>query len=121
MIEGIHRFGSSLNAHLHFHCCIRDGVFAPAPAADAAAGVLFHAASALAAAAMATVQAQVRHRVVRAILRSLGAPSTPPTIAQARGPPLWATVDAALLDSIPAADLSTPPPPPYEFDQRIAW
>ena len=30
----IHRFGSSLNAHLHFHCCISDGVFEPAYAAD---------------------------------------------------------------------------------------
>ena len=38
----IHRFGSSLNAHLHFHCCIIDGVFAPAGAADTAAGVVFH-------------------------------------------------------------------------------
>ena len=59
--------------------------------------------------------------VVRDILRHLGEQSTPPTIAHARGPPLWAAVDAAQLDSIPAADLSTPPPPAYEFDQRIAW
>ena len=65
----IHRCGSSLNAHRHFHCCILDGVFEPAHAADAAAGVLFHAASALAAAAMATVQAQVRQRVLRAFVR----------------------------------------------------
>jgi hypothetical protein len=28
----IHRFGSSLNAHLHFHCCIIVGVFAAAHA-----------------------------------------------------------------------------------------
>jgi Putative transposase len=28
----IHRFGSSLNAHLHFHCCIVDGVFDSAAA-----------------------------------------------------------------------------------------
>ena len=26
----IHRFGSALNPHLHFHCCVLDGVFAPA-------------------------------------------------------------------------------------------
>jgi hypothetical protein len=31
----IHRFGSSLNAHRHFHCCIIDGVFAAAHAAAA--------------------------------------------------------------------------------------
>ena len=28
-IAFIHRFGSSLNAHTHFHCCIVDGVFQP--------------------------------------------------------------------------------------------
>ena len=27
----IHRFGSSLNEHVHFHCCIIDGVFDPQP------------------------------------------------------------------------------------------
>ena len=59
--------------------------------------------------------------VVRDILRHRGEPSTPPTIAQARGPPLWAAVDAALLDSILSPDRSTPPPPAYEFDQRSAW
>ncbi|MEO8136573.1 MAG: IS91 family transposase, partial [Betaproteobacteria bacterium] len=36
--------------------------------------------------------------VVRDLLRHRGQPSTPPTIAQARGPPLWAALDAALLD-----------------------
>jgi hypothetical protein len=55
----IHRFGSSLNAHLHFHCCILDGVFEPALAADGAVGVVFHAASGLAAAAIAAVQAHL--------------------------------------------------------------
>jgi hypothetical protein len=39
----IHRFGSALNAHLHFHCVVIDGVFEPAPAA----GVRFHAAGGL--------------------------------------------------------------------------
>jgi hypothetical protein len=65
----IHRFGSALNAHLHFHCCILDGVFELADAADAAAGVVFHQASGLAASAVATVQAQVRQRVLRAFVR----------------------------------------------------
>jgi Putative transposase len=58
----IHRFGSALNAHLHFHCCIIDGVFAAAGAADGTTGVVFHAPSGLAAAALATVQARVRYR-----------------------------------------------------------
>ncbi|MCC6194265.1 MAG: transposase [Burkholderiales bacterium] len=26
----MHRFGSALNAHLHFHCVVIDGVFTPA-------------------------------------------------------------------------------------------
>jgi len=29
-IAFIHRFGSSLNEHTHFHCCVVDGVFQPA-------------------------------------------------------------------------------------------
>jgi hypothetical protein len=39
----IHRFGATLNAHLHFHCVVIDGVFDIA----AAGGVIFHAATAL--------------------------------------------------------------------------
>jgi hypothetical protein len=39
----IHRFGSSLNEHVHFHCCIVDGLFEPATVdVD---GVNFHAAT----------------------------------------------------------------------------
>lgn len=34
----IHRFGSALNAHLHFHCVALDGVVAPA----VVGGVDFH-------------------------------------------------------------------------------
>ena len=47
----IHRFGSSLNAHRHLHCCILDGVFAagagwaPLRLGRAAARVLGAAAS----------------------------------------------------------------------------
>ena len=50
-------------------CCIIDGVFAPAAAADGTVGVVFHAASRLDEAAVATVQAQVRQRVLRAFVR----------------------------------------------------
>jgi hypothetical protein len=44
----IHRFGSSLNAHVHFHCCVMDGVFEPSANADDivtddAPSVSFHA------------------------------------------------------------------------------
>ena len=54
----IHRFGSSLNEHIHFHCCVIDGVFEPAAATgdtDAAPGVVFHAAAGLDAQAIAAL------------------------------------------------------------------
>lgn len=55
----IHRFGSSLNEHIHFHCCIIDGVFEPADATGEvtyqASGAVFRAASGLDAAALANV------------------------------------------------------------------
>ncbi len=58
---------------------------------------------------------------VRDLLTHLGEPITPPTIAPARGPPLWEEAAAALIDSIPPEDAPAPPQPAYEFDQRIAW
>jgi hypothetical protein len=30
-VSFVHRFGSALNEHLHFHCCVIDGMFAPDP------------------------------------------------------------------------------------------
>ena len=46
----IHRFGSSLNEHVHFHVCVIDGVFeavAGQPQADpsTAPGIILHLAS----------------------------------------------------------------------------
>jgi hypothetical protein len=61
----IHRFGSSLNPHLHFHCVVIDGVFD----ATATGGVVFHAATGLEANAIAQVQAQVRRRLLRVFVR----------------------------------------------------
>jgi hypothetical protein len=46
----IHRFGSSLNPHLHFHCVVIDGVFDVATTG----GVVFHAATRIDANAIAT-------------------------------------------------------------------
>jgi hypothetical protein len=56
----IHRFGSRLNAHLHFHCAVIDGVF------DAAikGGNVFHAAIGIDANAIAQVPAGVRRRLL---------------------------------------------------------
>ncbi len=65
----IHRFGSSLNEHVHFHCCVIDGVFAPALKTDNEEGVVFHAAAELDTRAVADVQARVRQRILRALVR----------------------------------------------------
>jgi hypothetical protein len=61
----IHRFGSTLNPHLHFHCVVIDGVFDAA----AAGGVIVTAATGLDAHAIAQVQAQVRRRLLRSFMR----------------------------------------------------
>ena len=69
----IHRFGSSLNEHVHFHCCVIDGVFQSAAdtnnVPDEAPSVSFHAAVGLDAAAFADVQARVRTRVLRTFVK----------------------------------------------------
>jgi hypothetical protein len=54
---------------------------------------------------------------VREILAHCGAPTAPPRIAPARGPPLW---------DLPApgpggGDLHAHSTREYEFDQRVAW
>ena len=55
----VHRFGAALNANLHFHCCVIDGLFS-APEE----GLRFHPAF-LTEAAIARVQQQTRRRVLR--------------------------------------------------------
>jgi hypothetical protein len=61
----IHRFGSTLNAHLHFHCVVIEGVFE----SDPAGSVIFRAATGLDANAIAAVQAALRHRLLRTFVR----------------------------------------------------
>ena len=61
----IHRFGSALNPHLHFHCVVLDGVFASAPTG----GVAFHPATGIDAAAIAAVQATLRRRLLQGFVR----------------------------------------------------
>jgi hypothetical protein len=75
-IAFIHRFGSSLNGHVHFHVCVVDGVFeAVAGAGDAdaapqaaAPSVVFHPASAIDADAVVQVQTDLRRRILRAFV-----------------------------------------------------
>ncbi len=60
----LQRFGSSLNAHTHFHCCIADGVF------SACDGQLrFHPAEDLTDSEIAAVQGVIRTRVLRYFVR----------------------------------------------------
>jgi hypothetical protein len=76
----IHRFGSSLNGHVHFHVCVVDGVFEEVPVegegdadADAALqasppGIVFHPASAIDETAVAQVQVDLRRRILSAFV-----------------------------------------------------
>jgi len=61
----IHRFGALLNAQLHLHGIVIDGVFE----ADAVDGVAFHPESGVDAPAIAALQATVRKRLLRAVGR----------------------------------------------------
>ena len=54
---------------------------------------------------------------VRDILVRLGEPITPPTVAPARGPPMWDMPPAGQREIDPQAQ----PAPDYEFDQRVTW
>ena len=68
----IHRFGSSLNGHVHLHVCAVDGVFEEvAGGADAQSsppGIAFHPASGIDATAVAQVQTDLRRRIRRAFV-----------------------------------------------------
>ena len=59
---------------------------------------------------------------VRKILGHLGESTQPPTIAPARGPPLWeAAMASELADKNTEWDSSAQPVPEFEFDQSISW
>jgi hypothetical protein len=61
----IHRFGSSLNEHTHFHVCVIDGVFEP----DPEQGARFIEVEELDADDAEAVQTQIRRRILRAFVR----------------------------------------------------
>ncbi len=68
----IHRFGSSLNGHVHFHVCVVDGVFeevaGDTDAQSSPSGIAFHPASAIDETAVAQVEADLRRRILRAFV-----------------------------------------------------
>jgi hypothetical protein len=130
----IHRFGSSLNLHTHFHVCVIDGVFEP----DLQGGIRFFAVDELDAGDAQSVQGRVRHRgaemrvvafiteaaPMQRILNHIAEPSTAPKIAPARGPPSWQEEDCATIfleEERFAGDPLAQPQAHYEFDQRITW
>ena len=60
----LQRFGSALNEHWHYHCCVSDGVFAAADRQN-----LAFVSAAVDADIVARVQARVRRRVLAAYCR----------------------------------------------------
>jgi hypothetical protein len=70
-VSFIHRFGASLNRHVHYHCCIVDGVFEPVEdAGEIPQSVRFLPAAELTPEAVAAIAEQVRVRVLRWFARS---------------------------------------------------
>jgi hypothetical protein len=65
-VSFVQRFGSTLNAHVHFHCWVIDGVFV----AGADGQVQFAEAAALRPEDLAAVQQQVRRPVLRWFARA---------------------------------------------------
>jgi hypothetical protein len=65
-VSFIHRFGASLNRHVHYHCCVIDGVFeAVEDASEISEAGRFQPAAALTPDAAAAILEQVRVRVLR--------------------------------------------------------
>ena len=112
-IAFIHRSNFSLNAHMHFHVCVVDGVFEEVArqtdAQSSSPGIVFHPASANDATAVAQVQAYLRRRILR-----YGAhPPLPWTVCAKRAPPepvppkrspahyLWAVLIARIYEVFP--------------------
>ena len=65
-VSFIHRFGSFLNAHPHFHCVIIEGVFVK----DSDSQIAFHKLSTLTEEDIQAVQERVRLRVLKSFKRS---------------------------------------------------
>jgi hypothetical protein len=59
----IHRFGSNLNEHVHFHVCVVDGAFV-----EVAGDVIFHPNPGIDEVALAQVHATLRRRILRAFV-----------------------------------------------------
>ena len=70
-VSFIHRCGASINRHVHYHCCVIDGVFEPdEEAGDIPQSVRFRPAAELTSEALAAIAEQVRVLVLRWFARS---------------------------------------------------
>ena len=61
---------------------------------------------------------------IRKILDHIGVDSQAPSIATARGPPLWEYCDAQMGDGVqiePDWDPAAQAAPDYQVDQRVNW
>jgi hypothetical protein len=65
-VSFVHQFGAALNRHVHFHCCVIDGVFE----GGSNGPVQFRPKQALTPEALAAIATQVRRRVLRWFARS---------------------------------------------------
>jgi hypothetical protein len=65
-VSFVQRFGSALNAHVHFHCCVIDGVFTSGEDGQ----VQFAEPAGLTPDELAALQQQVRARVLRWFARA---------------------------------------------------
>ena len=61
----IHRFGASLNEHVHFHVCVVDGVFEEVAGGQEPPRIIFHPATGVNAHTVAQAQASLRRRILR--------------------------------------------------------
>ena len=72
-VSFLHRFGSSLNPHFHYHVCVVDGAFERVDSdqglEDPTAGLRFHEATALSPQLLERLQHTVRTRVLRHFAR----------------------------------------------------
>lgn len=70
-VSFIHRFGASLNRHVHYHCCVIDGDFEPIEnAGEIPQSVRFLPAAELTPEALPTIAKQLRERELRWFARS---------------------------------------------------
>jgi hypothetical protein len=119
----IHRFGSSLNEHVHFHVCAVDDLWA---VLIARIYEVFPLLCPICGGQMRIIAFITHSADIRHILEHIGAETEPPCITPARGPPLWDGCDAQMGEGVddeiePDWDEAVQAAPEDDVDQRISW